>query len=89
MRRLAPAAPAHCPLPLKRASGVTMLNLAKRQSPMPRFTASISMRPSFLPRSSKSSTTTSSAGTVVGDLSSSDSTVSASLLGSASRASRA
>ena len=66
---------AQLPVALNTASGMLRLSLFRRHSrtppsrataPAPRLTASISSRPSFLPRSSKSSTTTSSAGRLSG-----------------------
>ena len=73
-------APPQLPLAVSVASGSKMLNLLSRHSrPAPgatalRLTASISTRPSFLPRSSMFSTTMSSAGMLVGGSSSSAST---------------
>ena len=71
-RRL-PGAPAatgdHLPLAVNFASGTVIARRLRRHSRTPsdvRFTASISTRPSRLPASSRSSTTMSSVGTVVG-----------------------
>ncbi len=82
------------PLALSVASGMDRASLARRHSvPAPvvlaRLAASISSRPSFLPRSSKSSTTTSMAGMLAVCWSSSASTSPVAVAGMASRDSRA
>ena len=73
----------HLPLALKLASGTVMFNLLKRHSRPALLRgdvgsvlmASISTRPIFLPRNSRSSTTMSKAGMATGESSSKDSTV--------------
>ena len=89
---------AQLPVALNTASGMLRLSLFRRHSrtppsratvPAPRLTASISRRPSFLPRSSKSSTTMSSAGSLSGCSSSRVSTSLAAAAAIDRRASRA
>ena len=84
---------AQLPVAVRLASGVVMLNLPRRHSRWApsalRFWASISMRPSLRPRSSKSSTTTSTAGSEPGCSASRFSTCVASLCGMLRRDRRA
>ena len=85
---------AHLPVAFISASGTriaSLLSIHSRAPPLPaRLTASTSTRPSLCPPSSRSSTTTSSAGMVVGWVPSNiDSTSGVALAGMRSRASRA